>query len=68
MAKDKKKNKKQEGDNIESLKEEYESLIEVTKAKNKQLDGMIQEVRTELGEIRKLKEQLIEMTAPLDNE
>lgn len=68
MAKDKKKKKKQEGDNIESLKEEYESLIEVTKAKNKQLDGMIQEVRTELGEIRKLKEQLIKITAPLDNE
>ena len=56
MGKDKKKNKKKTDITVDELKKEYEDSLELLKAKHKQLDGMLQEVRLYIDDIKKMKE------------
>lgn len=58
MSKDKKK-KKDKDVSLDDLKKEYSDSIELLKAKHKQLDGALEEVRLYMEELRKIKEQLL---------
>lgn len=58
MGKDKKKNKKKTDITTDELKKEYEDSLELLKAKHKQLDGMLREVRLYIDELRELRENI----------
>ena len=68
MGKDKKKNKKKADITVDELKKEYEDSIELLKAKHKQLDGMLQEVRLYIDDIKKMKEGIALGNRLLDDE
>ena len=68
MAKDKKKKKKPSDADIDALKTEYDEGLEMIKAKNEQLDGMIREVKIYMETLRKEIEEFRSITKPLDNE
>jgi len=60
MGKDKKKNKNKNIDKEwQTLIDEYNESMELLKAKHKQLDGMIEELRLATSEVRNIKEQLL---------
>ena len=61
MAKDKDKKKKKNKD-IDSIVKEYNDGIEMLKAKQKQLDGLIQEARLYISELKELKGGLQKMS------
>lgn len=56
MAKDKKKKNKSADVSIDDLIKEYRDAIEITKAKNAQLDGIIREVKLYLNEIKEIRD------------
>lgn len=58
MGKDKDKKNKKKNKDIDSLVKEYNDGIEMLKAKQKQLDGLIQEARLYISELKELKEGL----------
>ena len=62
MAKDKDKKNKKKNKDIDSLVKEYNDGIEILKAKQKQLDGLIQEARLYISELKELKEGLQKMS------
>ena len=68
MAKDKKKKKKEQTVDIDALYQEYTEGLEMIKAKNKQLDGMIQEVRLYLNEMKEMRDKMANIYKPLDDE
>lgn len=68
MGKDKKKNKKKTDITVDELKKEYEDSLELLKAKHKQLDGMLQEVRLYINDIKKIKEGISLSNRLLDDE
>lgn len=68
MGKDKKKNKKKTDITVDELKKEYEDSLELLKAKHKQLDGMLQEVRLYIDDIKKMKEGIALGNRLLDDE
>ena len=68
MGKDKKKNKKKTDVTVDELKKEYEDSLELLKAKHKQLDGMLQEVRLYIDDIKKIKEGISLNNGLLDDE
>lgn len=68
MGKDKKKNKKKTDITVDELKKEYEDSLELLKAKHKQLDGMLQEVRLYIDDIKKMKEGISLNNRLLDDE
>lgn len=68
MGKDKKKNKKKTDITVDELKKEYEDSLELLKAKHKQLDGMLQEVRLYIDDIKKIKEGISLSNRLLDDE
>ncbi len=68
MGKDKKKNKKKTDITVDELKKEYEDSLELLKAKHKQLDGMLQEVRLYIDDIKKIKEGISLNNRLLDDE
>lgn len=68
MGKDKKKNKKKTDITVDELKKEYEDSLELLKAKHKQLDGMLQEVRLYIDDIKKIKEGIALGNRLLDDE
>ena len=58
MGKDKKKKKKKYDGTADEFMREYNESLELLKAKHKQLNGLIQEARLYVEELRKIKEKL----------
>ena len=52
----KKKKKKDEDYTLDDIKREYMEELEIMKAKNAQLDGMIRELKVYLNEIKKIRD------------
>ncbi len=68
MAKDKKKKKKDADTDIDALMKEWQDGVEMVKAKNEQLDGIIREVKVYLNEIKEMRDRMSSLFEPLDNE
>ncbi len=72
MGKDKKKKKKQ-GEDLDSLVNEYNGMLELIKAKKEQLDGMIREAQHYLNEAKEMRDEaanrleIAKREASLDN-
>ena len=56
------KKKKDKDVNIDSLVKEYDYEIKMLKAKQKRLEGLIQEAQLYIEELREMKEEFANMT------
>lgn len=57
MAKDKEKKQKKKN-NIDRLQKDYETAIEMLKAKHEKLDGLIREANIYIAELREMRDGL----------
>lgn len=64
----KNKKKKKDKNDLDGLIQEYTQMLEMTKAKNEQLDGLIREVRLYLSEIKEIRDGLSKKDRLLDDE
>lgn len=71
MGKKKKKKDILESSEVDTLKDEYEKELALLRAKNQQLDGLIQEARLFVQEIKEIRDgidQKLEMEINDDDE